>query len=87
MFSNMVFSKPWKQIEIINIDFEKLIDSFEIKKKNRLPGYLLGNFLYRFVNSFLRGYYVLDIFDMVDFFLDFRYIVKYRNSDQKKTFG
>ena len=37
------FSKISKKNEKIHIDLEKLINLFETKKKNKLPGFLLAN--------------------------------------------
>ena len=55
------------------MDSEKPINLFELKKKNKLPDYLLKiYFVYRFVNNFPAllscKINVLDFFDMDDFF-------------------
>ena len=42
----MVFSKTNKKIEKIHTDSEKSISSFELKKKNNLPDYLLDNYYF-----------------------------------------
>ena len=68
-----VSEKREKRIFLIHMKFEKSINSFKMKKKDRSPDYLWGStFFWWFVNNFLTlllcKIYVFDIFNIVDFF-------------------
>ena len=80
-----IFINIKKKIEKIHRDSEKLINSFKMKK--RITWLFIGKLL--FFTNFLTTALLLfckinvfDIFNMVNFFLDFYYITKYWNSHQ-----
>ena len=70
------------------MDSEKSTHSFEIKKRYVTQLFIINFFFYQFDNNYSAllscKTNVLDMFNMGDFFPDFRYIAKYWNSDQIK---